>query len=77
MTIVMSIGGVADPVTCAAQAAGAASILFTIIDAPKPEGTRGLKGADVSSMDDICLENVNFAYPTRHDVKVLNNLSRS
>jgi ATP-binding cassette subfamily B (MDR/TAP) protein 1 len=29
----------------------------------------------VSSQDDIVLENVNFAYPIRPDVKVLDNLS--
>jgi ATP-binding cassette subfamily B (MDR/TAP) protein 1 len=74
MTIVMSIGNIAAPVTAAGQAAGAASILFTIIDAPQPR-TAGIKAPDVSSREDIVLENVNFAYPIRHDVKVLDNLS--
>jgi len=74
MTIVMSIGNIASPVTAAAQAAGAASILFTIIDAPQPR-TTGIQAPDVSSIEDIVLENVNFAYPIRHDVKVLDNLS--
>jgi ATP-binding cassette subfamily B (MDR/TAP) protein 1 len=74
MTIVMSIGNIAAPVTAAGQAAGAASILFTIIDAPQPR-TTGIKAPEVSFRDDIVLENVNFAYPIRHDVKVLDNLS--
>ncbi|KAF7939509.1 hypothetical protein EAE99_001314 [Botrytis elliptica] len=74
MTIVMSIGGIAAPITAAAQAAGAAGILFSIIDAPQPK-TDGVKAPDVSSREDIVLENVNFAYPLRHDVKVLDNLS--
>jgi ATP-binding cassette subfamily B (MDR/TAP) protein 1 len=74
MTIVMSIGNIAAPVTAAGQAAGAASILFTIIDAPQSR-TAGIKAPDVSSREDIVLENVNFAYPIRHDVKVLDNLS--
>ncbi|KAI9647284.1 hypothetical protein NHQ30_003667 [Ciborinia camelliae] len=62
------------PITAAAQAAGAAGILFSIIDAPQPK-TEGVKAPEVSSRDDIVLENVNFAYPLRHDVKVLDNLS--
>ena len=70
----MSIGSIAAPVTAAAQAAGAASILFTIIDAPKPR-TEGIKASEVSSQEDIVLENINFAYPLRPDVKVLDNLS--
>lgn len=74
MTIVMSIGSIAAPVSAAARAAGAASIFFSIIDAPQSR-TEGLKAPEVSSQDDIVLENVNFAYPIRHDVKVLDNLS--
>ena len=74
MTIVMSIGGIAAPLTAVAHAAGAAGILFTIIDAPQPR-TNGVQGPEVSSQEDIVLENVNFAYPLRHDVKVLDNLS--
>src|SRR4051812_12563408 len=74
MTIVMSIGSVAGPITAAGQAAGAASILFTIIDAPQPQ-TSGCQEPDVSSQDNIILENVNFAYPVQPGVKVLDNLN--
>ena len=73
MTIVMSIGGIAGPVTSAAHAAGAASILFTIIDAPQPQA-KGIEAIDIA-FQDIVLQNVNFAYPARYDVKVLDNLS--
>jgi ATP-binding cassette subfamily B (MDR/TAP) protein 1 len=73
MTIVMSIGGIAGPVTAAAHAAGAASILFTIIDAPQPQ-TQGTEGTNAAS-EDIILQNVNFAYPARYGMKVLDNLS--
>lgn len=74
MTIVTSIGSIAAPVTAAAHAAGAAAILFTIIDAPQPR-TQGLSTLQLSSSDDIVMKNVSFAYPVRHDVKVLDNLS--
>ncbi|CAG8983020.1 hypothetical protein HYALB_00010146 [Hymenoscyphus albidus] len=74
MSITGSIGCISAPVTAAAQAAGAASIFFTIIDAPQPK-TEGLQAPDVSSQEDIVLENVNFAYPIRADVKVLDNLN--
>jgi len=42
MSILMSIGAISSPVTAAVQGAGAAGILFTIIDAPRPT-THGLK----------------------------------
>ena len=74
LIITISIGSIAAPVTAASRAAGSASILFTIID-PKAPDTSGIKGPDVSSQEDIVLENVNFAYPIRADVKVLDNLS--
>jgi len=70
----MSIANIATPITAAAEAAGAADILFSIIDAPQPE-TRGVDGRVVSAQNDIVLENVNFAYPVRPDVKILDNLS--
>ena len=74
MTIVMSIGSIAGPLTAAAQSAGAAAIFYSIIDAPQPK-IGGKKHPEVSSHEDIVLENVNFAYPVRADVKVLENLS--
>lgn len=74
MVIVLSIGGIAAPITAAAHAAGAAGIMFSIIDAPQPN-TKGVTEPEVSASEDIVLENVNFAYPLRADVKVLDNLS--
>jgi ATP-binding cassette subfamily B (MDR/TAP) protein 1 len=74
MTIVMSIGGISAPITAAAHAAGAASVFFSIIDAPQPR-TGTIQAPVVSPQDDIVLENVNFAYPLRHEVKVLDNLN--
>ncbi|RDW89223.1 p-loop containing nucleoside triphosphate hydrolase-14 [Coleophoma cylindrospora] len=74
MTIVMSIGTIASPISAAASSAGAAAIFFTIIDAPQPM-THGITESEISAENDIVLENVNFAYPVRPDVKVLNNLS--
>ena len=70
----MSIGSIAAPISAAARAAGAAGVFFTIIDAPRPR-THGLLPPKVSAQQDIVLENVNFAYPVRHEVKVLDNLS--
>ncbi|KAL5321036.1 hypothetical protein ACEPPN_011846 [Leptodophora sp. 'Broadleaf-Isolate-01'] len=62
------------PASAAMHAASAASIFFSIIDAPQPQ-TSGLEGHQVSSQEDIVFENVNFTYPLRADVKVLDNLS--
>ncbi len=74
MTIVLSIGSIAAPISAAARAAGAASIFYTIIDAKKPK-VDGVVAPEASSSEDIVLENVNFAYPVRPDVKVLDDLS--
>lgn len=74
MIIVGSIGSIVAPLTAAARAADSARIMFTIIDAPKPT-TSSSSSPVISDQDDIILENVNFAYPARHDVKVLDDLS--
>lgn len=73
MTILAHISAVAVPLTAAYQAINAAKIFFTIIDAPKP--TTGGVREGISMNDDIVLRNVNFAYPTRPDVKVLDGLN--
>ena len=67
------INAVSVPLTAASNAINAASIFFTIIDAPKPS-IGGIRGAEVSLDDDIVMEGINFAYPARHEVKILMNL---
>jgi ATP-binding cassette subfamily B (MDR/TAP) protein 1 len=74
MTMLAHISSVSVPLTAATNAIKAAQIFFSIIDAPKPS-TFGAQEEGVSFADEIVLENVYFAYPTRHNVKVLNNLS--
>jgi ATP-binding cassette, subfamily B (MDR/TAP), member 1 len=74
LTIVMSVGSIAAPASAVARAAGSSAIFHTIIDAPKPN-IKGLKAPDVSANEDIVLEQVNFAYPLRPDLKVLDELS--
>jgi ATP-binding cassette, subfamily B (MDR/TAP), member 1 len=74
MTMIGNISGVSVPITAASNAINAAVTFFTIIDAPEPD-TSGEKGEGVPMDEDIKLENVNFAYPTRADIKVFQNLS--
>jgi ATP-binding cassette subfamily B (MDR/TAP) protein 1 len=74
MTILAHISSVSVPLTAATNAINAAQIFFSIIDAPKPS-IIGVQEEAVSLTDEIVLENVNFAYPARHNVRVLNNLS--
>ncbi|KAH6698866.1 multidrug resistance protein [Verticillium dahliae] len=74
MVMASSIGQITAPLSAASQAASAGAIFHTIIDAPKTTyGT--LKAPEVSADGDIVLENVNFVYPTRPDVKVLEGLN--
>lgn len=72
--IATGVGSIAAPISAAARAAGAARILFNGIDAPRPI-TTGLKHPEVSAAGDIVLWNVNFTYPTRPTLKVLDNLN--
>lgn len=76
MTMLAHISAVSVPLTSAFNAINAASIFFTIIDAPRPSSA-GSKDEIAFSDADITLEEVNFAYPTRHDVKVLKGLTLS
>ncbi|KAI0096432.1 ABC transporter-like protein [Nemania sp. FL0031] len=72
--IAMGVGSIAAPISAAARAAGAARILFNGIDAPRPVVT-GLKHPEASATGDIVLWNVNFTYPSRPNLKVLDNLN--
>jgi ATP-binding cassette subfamily B (MDR/TAP) protein 1 len=74
MTMIAHLSAISVPLTAASNALNAASIFFTIIDAPKPT-THGLKGPEVSMEGVIELRNINFAYPSRHDVRVLQDFS--
>ncbi|KAI1339085.1 ABC transporter-like protein [Xylariaceae sp. FL0016] len=73
MMITMGVGNIAAPISAAARAAGAASILLNGIDAPRPD-TSGIKHPEASATEDITFWNVNFTYPTRPKLKVLDNL---
>ncbi|KAM7185763.1 ABC transporter-like protein [Rhypophila sp. PSN 637] len=74
MLMTTSISGITGPLSAAARAAGAATIFYTIIDAPRPDRS-GVKEHEVSASEDIVLYNVNFAYSTRPDLKILDNLT--
>lgn len=74
MLMTTSIGGITAPLSAAARAAGAATIFYTIIDAPRKDKS-GVKDPDVSGSEDIVLQNINFAYSTRPDLKILDNLT--
>ncbi|KAK0707633.1 P-loop containing nucleoside triphosphate hydrolase protein [Lasiosphaeris hirsuta] len=74
MLMTTSIGGITGPLSAAARAAGAATIFYSIIDAPRKDKS-GVKAPEASASEDIVLEYVNFAYSTRPDLKILDNLS--
>lgn len=74
LTMLAHISAVTVPLTAVSNAINAASILFTIIDAPKPS-TIGVHGDQVPLDAEIVLENVNFAYPSRLDMKILDGLN--
>lgn len=74
MTMLAHISSISVPLTAATNAMTAASVFFTIIDTPKP-CTSGIQGNAVDMGADIVMENINFAYPTRHDVRILDGLN--
>jgi ATP-binding cassette subfamily B (MDR/TAP) protein 1 len=71
---VTQIGRIATPMISMARAATAATEILGTIDAKVPD-LRGFKSPDVSTEDDIVFKDVTFAYPSRADVTVLDNLN--
>ena len=68
-----NVSSIASPLSAASQASTSAQTLFNGIDAPQPTVT-GLKSPEASASKDIVLWNVNFTYPTRPELKVLDDL---
>lgn len=73
MMVVLSLSRTSTPLLAVSKATVAACQFFTVIDAPLP-GKGHLKAPEVSSADDIVLEKVTFAYPSRPHVKILDEL---
>ncbi|CAI6336290.1 unnamed protein product [Periconia digitata] len=74
MTMLAHINAVSVPLSAASNAINAASIFFTVIDAPIPD-TGGAKGSEVFLSADIVLHRINFAYPARPEIRILNDLT--
>ncbi|KAI1394220.1 P-loop containing nucleoside triphosphate hydrolase protein [Hypoxylon trugodes] len=74
MMMVFSLERISTPLIALGKATVAACEFFTVIDAPRPEpGT--LKDPEVSASNDIVFKDVDFAYPSRPHVKVLDQLN--
>ncbi|KAL7628793.1 hypothetical protein AAE478_000308 [Parahypoxylon ruwenzoriense] len=73
MMMVISIERMSTPLIAVGKATVAACEFFTVIDAPRPE-LGELKEPDVSATGDIMFKGVDFAYPNRPHVKVLDQL---
>ena len=73
-TIFFSLDRVSAPMQAMSKASLAACEFFCVIDTPVT-GKGSLKAPRVAATDDIVFENVTFAYPSRPDVKVLDQLN--
>ncbi|KAI8721787.1 hypothetical protein NCS52_00321200 [Fusarium sp. LHS14.1] len=72
-TIFFSMDRVSAPMQAMGKASLAACEFFSLTDAPAPE--RGsLREPQVSATDDIIFDGVTFAYPSRPNVKILDDL---
>ncbi|KAI7764789.1 hypothetical protein LZL87_003994 [Fusarium oxysporum] len=74
MMIVTAMERISTPLLAVSKATVAACEFFTVIDAPRPEPGH-LTDPDVSATEDIILEDVTFAYPSRPHVMILDNLN--
>ncbi|KAI1131740.1 multidrug resistance protein [Nemania abortiva] len=72
--LVFSLERVATPLIAIGKAVVAACEFFVVIDSPRPE-LGNLKDPDVSASNDIVFKDVDFAYPSRPHVKVLDQLN--
>ncbi|KAJ1327607.1 ATP-binding cassette subfamily B (MDR/TAP) member 1 [Microdochium nivale] len=73
MMMVISLERVSTPLVAVGKAMVAACEFFTIIDAPRPV-SGSLRAPEVSANKDIVFKAVDFAYPSRPHVKVLDSL---
>jgi ATP-binding cassette subfamily B (MDR/TAP) protein 1 len=73
MMTVFSLERTSSPLLAVGKATVAACQFFTVIDAPLPN-KGSLKAPDIKATDDIVLEDVTFAYPSRPHVKILDHL---
>ncbi|KAH8675568.1 P-loop containing nucleoside triphosphate hydrolase protein [Xylariales sp. PMI_506] len=73
MMMVISLERISMPLIAISKAMVAACEFFTVIDTPKPRSGE-LKGPEVSATSDIEFQGVDFAYPSRPHVKVLDGL---
>jgi ATP-binding cassette subfamily B (MDR/TAP) protein 1 len=73
MMTVFSLERTSTPLLAVSKAMVAACQFFTVIDAPLPENGH-LKDPDVTATEDIVLDKVTFAYPSRPHVKILDEL---
>lgn len=74
MLMTISMERISTPIIAIGKASVAGCEFFTVIDAPRPK-LGGLKEPDISATDDIIFEDVQFAYPSRPHVKVLDGLN--
>jgi len=74
MIMVISLERTSTPLIAASKAMVAAAQFFVVIDAPRPD-TGSLGPPDVTATDDIVFSGVDFAYPSRPHVKVLDDLN--
>ncbi|KAI1420386.1 multidrug resistance protein [Xylaria sp. FL1777] len=72
--LVFSLERISTPLIAIGKATVAACEFFVVIDAPRPELGQ-LKDPDVSATNDIVFKDVDFAYPSRPHVKVLDQLN--
>ncbi|KJK88325.1 Multidrug resistance protein [Metarhizium anisopliae BRIP 53284] len=73
MMVVFSLERTSTPMLAVSKATVAACQFFTVIDAPAPSKGH-LKDPEVAATDDIVLDDVTFAYPSRPHVKILDGL---
>lgn len=74
MMVLFSLERTSTPLLAVSKATVAACQFFTVIDAPRPDPGH-LQEPDVTASEDIVLENVTFAYPSRPHVKILDDLN--
>jgi ABC-type multidrug transport system fused ATPase/permease subunit len=72
--LVFSLQAISTPLIAVGKAVVAACEFFVVIDAPRHEPGE-LREPDVSATDDIVFKDVDFAYPSRPHVKVLDQLN--
>lgn len=76
LIVVSALSFITAPLMAMSKSVSASTNFFSVLDSP-PLKTAGIKDINISDFDDLSFRNVSFSYPSRPNVKILDEISLS